>query len=383
MKSKTSKTGINLLSLLLFFCISLLFINTLFPWLAVNQNTGLTDRQYFNLEMMENSENEIIKDYAGKISLINYLLWSIIIISLLSLLGLTYHSFSNLPKIFQYLMTIFGIALFAIIILIMNLYYNIFTYFSKNSAISHATLISHLNFSHFSIIFLFFILIITIFYAKMQIKQLFLKRKKFKSNVMNKKQIQKFQTEKQTIEPDREKFNNKRSEVEEWLVDEIKNIDEKTQQSNKEQFWDKNKQKNISFQDKSFEENDLLKNLEQEQYRNNDFEKKSIPEPFPKEKPKEKQTSYNLKISDSFEKALASAIEKKQSQLKQIQPIDEKKEIKKLDKILLKKDEIKQDTKKNQLMVRCPQCTHLFTAERKYKNTKIMCPQCGKEGVIR
>jgi hypothetical protein len=375
MMSKTSKTEINLLMVLLFFCIALLFINTLFPWLAVSQNAGLADKQYFNLETMENSEDEIIKDYAGRIGLMNYLLWSLIVISLLSLLGITYYSFYNLPKIFQYAMTICGIAVLIISIIIINIDYTLITYFDETSAISPAALISHLNFSHFSIIFLAFMLIITIFYAKIQIEKFLFKTKKSKRNILMKKDIQKFQTEKQIIEPDVETNNNKRSEVEDWLVGEIKDIDEKTQENKIEQFWEQNKEKNISDQDKSFEEDDLLKNVDKNKYQEINFEKKSFQEPFPKEKPKEKYTSDDLKISNSFEKALASAIEKKQSQLKQIKPINEKIESKKLDNKDIKNDDIKQEYKQKPLMVRCPQCTHIFSSEKKEGQTKIKCPR--------
>jgi DNA-directed RNA polymerase subunit RPC12/RpoP len=33
--------------------------------------------------------------------------------------------------------------------------------------------------------------------------------------------------------------------------------------------------------------------------------------------------------------------------------------------------------------VRCPQCKEIFSAEKSEEVTKIKCPHCGKEGIIK
>ena len=78
-------------------------------------------------------------------------------------------------------------------------------------------------------------------------------------------------------------------------------------------------------------------------------------------------------LHESFENALNSAIEKKQI----------KKEGKKTDEKIKenKKEILKPQIRK--FIVRCPQCKEIFSAEKSEGVTKIKCPHCGKEGVIK
>ena len=74
-------------------------------------------------------------------------------------------------------------------------------------------------------------------------------------------------------------------------------------------------------------------------------------------------SSKELPKSPLFEKALESAIEKRQ-------PDAERKHVE------IKKEE----SPKKKISVRCPQCKTVFTIEKGEKPTNIKCPKCGKTG---
>jgi len=80
----------------------------------------------------------------------------------------------------------------------------------------------------------------------------------------------------------------------------------------------------------------------------------------------EKTSSKELPKSPLFEKALDSAIEKRQ-------PDAERKHVK------IKKEK---PPEKRKMSVRCPQCKTVFTIEKGEKPTNIKCPKCGKTGEI-
>ncbi len=120
-------------------------------------------------------------------------------------------------------------------------------------------------------------------------------------------------------------------------------------------------------------------------------------EPFPPEEKKERvEETDEIQLSEHFEKALSSAIEKKKSEMKPIKSDGKKdKQKKKADrkqketgegkpvtnfqteKILLEK---KGDTIDKVFNVKCPECNHIFPFDNKSDNQKITCPKCGKEG---
>ena len=76
-----------------------------------------------------------------------------------------------------------------------------------------------------------------------------------------------------------------------------------------------------------------------------------------------------LHLSQPFEEALSSTIQKKKNIVKEQEPL---------------KAEVKEEkpTKKT-LNLRCPQCKHIYNVEKEEDITKIKCPECGKEGFIK
>ena len=80
---------------------------------------------------------------------------------------------------------------------------------------------------------------------------------------------------------------------------------------------------------------------------------------------KRSQESEQPLISSLFEKALSSAIEKRQMET------DKEKVDKNLQPV------------KKEITVRCPQCKHIFNIEKGKDVTKIECPKCGKKGIVK
>jgi len=74
-------------------------------------------------------------------------------------------------------------------------------------------------------------------------------------------------------------------------------------------------------------------------------------------------------MANLFEKALSSALEKRQPEIKK-------------EKVEQKQPEIKQPENKK-ISVRCPECKNIFTVEKGEFETKIECPHCGTKGTIK
>jgi len=163
----------------------------------------------------------------------------------------------------------------------------------------------------------------------------------------------------------------KQDEIEEWLKGEISQI-EKTKDEIVEPV-DEPEKEEIPLEPES----SIEVTVETEK-----TEGKPTIAPFSKKEPlitKEEETKSlgEVPTSPSFEKALSSAIEKRQATKKK-QDITEqeeetpKEEVVPKEKIVLGK-----------LTVRCPQCKNVFKVEKEGKTTTIKCPHCGKEGVAK
>jgi len=115
------------------------------------------------------------------------------------------------------------------------------------------------------------------------------------------------------------------------------------------------------------------------------FSKKPKSEPFKSEvKKTEVKIPDDLVLTDSFDKVLSSVIEKRQKETKRSSDFDQK------DKTLERYDE-NAEVEKSELngekittfTVRCPMCKNVFSVKKTGEITKIKCPKCGKEGVVK
>ena len=95
--------------------------------------------------------------------------------------------------------------------------------------------------------------------------------------------------------------------------------------------------------------------------------------------------AFFIEKSTFFEKALESAINKKKMDISQ----KTKKPLNDLGKesIAESKDSLKEENKKDaaeQFNVKCPKCSFIFQTKIQPEGvTKIKCPRCGKEGIIK
>jgi hypothetical protein len=219
--------------------------------------------------------------------------------------------------------------------------------------------------------------------------------KSFSKPVEHKKS---FNDKKQVVNKDFE-FKEKNESVENWLTDEINKIE--TTENAKEQEFEEDLEtdhiKKETMDKQSITDN---KNVEYSDEKASPFS-----DDYKQEKPEQKKDGNSeVKISESFEKALFSAIDKKKKGETSQEKIDksnkkivEKKEeikhipVKKPSKP--EKNEIKENLENNDIekeksikkySVKCPECSFIFTKEKNEEGvTRIKCPRCGKEGVIK
>ena len=168
----------------------------------------------------------------------------------------------------------------------------------------------------------------------------------------------------------------KQDEIEEWLKDEISQI-EKTKDEIVEPV-DEPEKEEIPLEPES----SIEVTVESEK-----TEGKTIAAPFSKKEPlitkeEEPKSSGEVPTSPSFEKALSSAIEKRQTTKKK-QDITEKEEEKPAEETPKEEVVPKEKIVLGKLTVRCPQCKNVFKVKKEGKTTTIKCPHCGKEGIAK
>jgi ribosomal protein S27E len=165
--------------------------------------------------------------------------------------------------------------------------------------------------------------------------------------------------------PKTHEIEKKLAETESWLGEEAQKLKEsETEKSTSLDEVESKPEESLPIQEEPPEE-----------------KREEQPTPFKDELPKEPEepvTSEEEPVEEetqpsaSLEKALSSAIEKKQIEVNEQPP----------EVIEKQAEEEKPAIKK--LSVKCPQCNHVFIVEKKIGElTKIKCPECGKDGVIK
>ena len=376
--------------------IGLIFIS-LFPMISVSENDAVKDELYFNYEMIKHSNNDQINSLADNLNLISIIFWAIIIVSVISYLSLTFFTF--LKKGYSSLITIISMILLILGISVIIFQYNFISSVGNSNIASLSSIASSFCFIHITLLIGILILICSIVFVLIFVldltEKLISSRKRKKISETPSKQ-----TSDEPVSPTL-KTVKKKVEMEKWLKDEIKNIDENTNEAKLipikeeriEQYnFSTEKPKIVEKEELDVDRISLEPSRELEKITTSD-DKRQIG-PFHSEKIEEKpKESSELKISPSFENALSSAIKKKQGELgkkRQIIPeskeiINEKEElITEIDKDTSKKEEIGSKEKEvitTEIIVKCPQCKNIFAVKKEGKTTKIKCPECGKEGI--
>ncbi len=364
-----------------------LILLSFLPMVTVN-NTSTSESVTYNMALMEKNSSQTGNLRRGLQTIIIFF-WIIIIISLLSFIGIINQlseKFLSLGKIF--LLMGCGTTIFSVLVVI---YHFIFMGNVDGLENMSLTFIGPLPIKYIHIPLVMGIAslscsgIYTWSIGTAAIKY-FIAEKKSKEPKPKKEKLKKKTTKKEEKQTPAVKtpatiasFKN-RDEIEEWLKGEISQI-EKTKDEIVEPV-DKPEKEEIPLEPESSIEVTVETEKTEGKPTIAPFSKKEPlitkeEETFEKDKQEEPKSSGEVPISPSFEKALSSAIEKRQATKKK-QNITEKEEetpkeeVVPKEKIVLRK-----------LTVRCPQCKNVFKVKKEGKTTTIKCPHCGKEGVAK
>lgn len=405
-KGATAKKAGRLTILIVVLSIICIILLSIFPWISIKENDYVKEDLHFNFEMMKNSYNDQINGLANDLSLINILFWGLVILGLISFLGATIHA-SGKFSFFGYLLILAGCVTLILSILLINYQLAFLDKIGKIDSISASAIVTPFNYAYFIIIPSFIILIFSISYTwnmslhsiqkykilkepKNDKKPKKIKEKKStkkETKSIEKQQPKKEEPLKEVEESEQEQqppeqitedetskepeTDEKQVEIEQWLVNEVQSLEKQALTDNASKIKETEEVTKISEQPSSGEASTQIKESELEPQN-----KSKELQVFPPEKTKIKsESSDEIHTSQSFEKALSSAIQKKHTEIKKLEPIEDEKPTKKPPK--------KKEPKKKKYNVRCPQCKHIFTFEKGDNPTKIKCPECGKEGVVK
>jgi len=354
--------------------ISLFFIS-FFPLISTTEQDFVKKDLYYNYEMMKNTDNYEIFKITEKLDLIYLSIWLILIFSLISFLGSIIYASGKL-SILGLIFVLCGC--FVIILSILAIYnqIQIVNSLKQSNILSPASIFSSFYFIYITLIPNIIILILSIFYvwtatlAFFKFIKDYLKsdreNKKIKKQKKEKKSYFENMPDKKTVE-NKSKIKEKSIEMEAWLKGQVENEeskDEKKKEINEKEEEIEPINETIKDEEKNEEINDTKK-----------IEKKS---PFANNIKEKEQTKKDIEVkkedTKSFEKALSSAIQKRKP------GVEEKQDIK--EKITKEKNE-KENVEDKKINVRCPKCKTVFSITKEGTFTKIKCPSCGKEGVIR
>ena len=428
----TAKREVRFSIIVIFFGIVLCIMTFFFPWISFQELSDGEKDFNLNLEMMKDSTYPEIKNIVNKLNVINSLLWFIIIMGLLSFLSVSYHSATKNSHIGFYLMILSNIFIIIVAFLIVYLYFSVITYIYNTGTIALSSPCPYFSYSFFSLIGSVIFLIISVMYGgyitiltTKHLKDLISGRKEEKSfsiydlpsgdKNLGFKKLQSDEvsglyniTEKndklpafsikeseETEEEISDKFDkespvlfsfgetNEISEIKDQVNgDEISNHKEK--KTPKPFSFNKPKQK-IQEARKDEVTTDGLR------------EKKAKPFSFNKSKNKAQVKEENINIGLSKEN-LNGINNQNKDEIKKSQYIENTNDIEKdsiykslqeedksqkIEGITQENSQINIILDKKTYTVRCPQCKHIFHAEKLGEITQVKCPMCGNQGVIK
>lgn len=371
MKREAAKKGKRLTVWILIFSITGLALVSFLPWISVAEDNYVKGELYFNYDMMKTSSNTDINSLANNLNFISILFWVMIALSLISFIFITFHASLKFSHFGQIAMAVTSFLILIFSVLIVYFEYNFIITVGRMDKISLANIVFLIKYAYIPIIFAILLMVCSIYYTAVvaipSIKQYRSSKKEEKVETTPKEQPIRKPT------PPAPKADKKRLEMENWLVGQAQILDKKTKEKEIE-----HPKKEVVKDKTSLEEEKQTINLEE----------KVIQQPFPVEETKIKpKETEELRPSQSFEKALSYAIERKikkpgPSEAEEPKPQKTEPEEKAEDIQLEQTPEIEEPPVKK-IKLRCPQCKNVFLTELEGEATKIKCPTCGKEGVIK
>lgn len=437
-KVEKTKKAARLILLIIFLSIIGLILISLLPWISVTEDGLVKENLHFNFEMMQKSNNKQIKDLATDLIFINISFWVLTILGILSFIGVTIYASGKASRI-GLILLVSGSAtlIFSVLIVILNWIF-IKTIKESNTISASAIIYTPINYAYIPLAFGILLLISSIRYTWVilpySIQQLksSTKEKKYAEKLVDNKKIkseiitnkEKSAQEQTSLEP---KIDEDRGEIEQWLTGEVQNIEK---QAVKGRYLEPEKEKQIELEEittpeQPFFEEEPLNIGEKKPEKSTQAKEKIFKEPYKKSKetpfmyynnrlepfsPEKKEEKIkgldDVGLTHSFEEALSSAIQKRQTETNMKDIIKtEVKDIKDKSNVISKEDKVEKPMLKIQneemlqtkeeissqineksmkkINVKCPQCKHITTIEKGEIITKIKCPNCGKEGVVK
>jgi len=378
----------------LVFIITALMLLSFLPIVEIEEyNNGKS--LYVNLFSIDDSNNLEIQEIAEKLYNVTYLIWSIIILSLILIFGVIVELSEEYTK-FSKLLLLFGIPIPFISLLAVYCYHNNISYITEAKTLSMPYLFEPIRYSYIPTFFLIIVMLCSIFCLIALTKFFNGELKKYKKK--NKKNIKEEIKKKRAIPKKLEKNlkrkekkskeetksvneKDRKEEMENWLNEETKKIDTNEEEqielalnkkSEQETPTENKKQQSVE-KDTKAEGKIILENKEKKSKEETkidrketvksdgkivDLSKKSIKNEGEKEIPNLKETEKSL------DEALEDAIKKRE-----------------LDKTN-KETDIKEKKESEKYKIKCPQCNHIFAIDKKEGKNKTKCPKCGKEGIV-
>lgn len=310
-----------------------LVIISLFPWISISEMDEVNEDLVFNLEMMKKSDNQAINEIAIQIELINVLLWSLIILGLISLMGATIHSSGKISILGQVLLMV-GCVMIISSIFTLHVHLSVYTSIEEHLILSSVDLFPHIKYSFILLITSIAIFICSAVYVVLIIFHLVNSIK----NMLKPKNEEKLSPKNIEHKEPVTNVDERDLELEKKFSEKIKNMDKQ------------NKEKRIINQN--------IDNLTNP--------KGKTKSPFKDEKTPENEVEKQIKESKPDNKI---------SEKSDISPT--KKDIEKIP------SDLKDQQKGTPLTVKCPRCSYVFPLEKIQKEIKIECPKCGKTGTIK
>jgi len=362
---------------------------SLLPWISVTRtiSQNITETTYHNIASMENSDDGQINSLAGDAQLLSICFWMLIIFGLLSFVGMILRASGKYFKMAQIIMFI-GCTnvIFSILVVLLN-----FRLIQNIESTANVSLAPLLGFSFTSIKYVHLVLITGIIALIGSVSYtgiiIFFSIKSYigqKKQQYDKKTIPKQFSQKMEQKPIAKKSNlEKKKEI----ARRIQPIEKRFESENKTSLKTNIRQEYYAERDETLEPKEttmqqpdvpLISKKSPEE--SSDTKKESYGKPFaddritkPEITSETVQEKYSepdkLPTSSLFEKALSSALEKIQPELKK-------------EKIEQRQSQEQQPVKKK-ISVRCSECKNVFTVEKGEFETKIECPHCGRKGVIK
>ena len=351
---------------ILFISITSLILISFLPWIAINPyNTG---EQHLNFKMMKESDYSFLENSTNFLRVVEVIFWAIIIIAILSLFSSVLCLSKNSKKLSNILMAI-GCSI--IILVGMNLIYTIsfIKEINDDNLIFHANIFGPFSYAYLLFILLIILLVFSIFYT---INILTLLVECFRSKDKEIRKSEETKKEEPKKKDAKTIAHKNKLQTEEWTEEIEKEEESPPIEEDEDINDDANQDIEIKQVEKSYFENKTIDLEKKHAIAVQDRESKEKEEEIIiiEKKEAEKSDSEQKKPEyASFEKALSSAIEKKKKE--------------KVSIVSDNKKEKKSVSEKKKFKVRCAQCKHIFTAELKEGESKIKCPNCGKEGSLK